>query len=236
MQQIEPEISEKIELEHRDKSKIIAPFVTFGPSAFCWKEENRHLFNLNVWSELKFFNWDLDGKNRTPTNVETWFWTPRWLRIQPSVQSRTSNFWYMNQIKNFSIDSFSTFIEFSIDTLMGETKPIDLIQSFDLWQLQKESIEILMQQIEPEISEKIELEHRDKSKIIAPFVTFGPSAFCWKEENRHLFNLNVWSELKFFNWDLDGKNHASTNVETWYWKLRWLKTQPSVHSRTPKIW
>ena len=152
------------------------------------------------------------------------------------MRSRTSNFWYMNQIKNFSIDSFSTFIEFSIDTLMGETKPIDLIQSFDLWQLQKESIEILMQQIEPEISEKIELEHRDKSKIIAPFVTFGPSAFCWKEENRHLFNLNVWSELKFFNWDLDGKNRAPTNVETWFWTPRWLRTQPSVRSRRSKVW
>ena len=40
---------------------------------------------------------------------------------------------------------------------MGETKPIDLIWSIDLWQLQKKSIEILMQQIEPGNSEKIEL-------------------------------------------------------------------------------
>ena len=157
-------------------------------------------------------------------------------KTQPSVRSRTSKFWYMNQIKNFSIDSFSTFIEFSIDTLMGETKPIDLIQSFDLWQLQKESIEILMQQIEPEISEKIELEYRVESNIIAPFGTFVPSTFCCMEENRHLFNLNVCSKLKFFDWDLDGNNHASTIVETWYWKLRLLKTQPSVRSRTPKIW
>ena len=28
-------------------------------------------------------------------------------------------------------------MELSIDTLMGETKPIDLIYSIDLWQLQK---------------------------------------------------------------------------------------------------
>ena len=48
-------------------------------------------------------------------------------KTQPSVRSRTSKFWYMNQIKNFSIDSFSTIIELSIDTLMGETKPTDLI-------------------------------------------------------------------------------------------------------------
>ena len=38
---------------------------------------------------------------------------------------------------------------------MGETKLIDFIYSIDLWQLQKGSIEILMQQIEPEFSEKI---------------------------------------------------------------------------------
>ena len=54
MQQIEPESSEKIELEHRDKSKIIPPFVTFGPSGFCCKEENRHLSNLNVCSNCFF--------------------------------------------------------------------------------------------------------------------------------------------------------------------------------------
>ena len=92
------------------------------------------------------------------------------------------------------MDSFSTIIELSIDALMGETKSIDLFWSIDLWQLQKNSIETLMQQIEPEFSEKIELEHRDKSKIIAPFGSFGPSAFCCKEENRHLPNLNACSK------------------------------------------
>ena len=65
------------------------------------------------------------------------------------MRFRTSIFYYKNQVKNFSIDSFSTIIELSVDTLMGETKPIDLIQSFDLWQLQKNSILILMQQIQP---------------------------------------------------------------------------------------
>ena len=74
---------------------------------------------------------------------------------------------------------------------MGETK------SIDLWQFQKKSIEILMQQFEPENSEKIELEHRDKSKLLAPFGTFGPSGFCCKEENRHLSNLNVCSNYFF---------------------------------------
>ena len=76
---------------------------------------------------------------------------------KPSVRFWTSIFWYKNQIKNLSIDSLSTIIELSNDTLIGETKPIDLIYSICLWQRQKDSIEILMQQIEPEKSEKVEI-------------------------------------------------------------------------------
>ena len=41
----------------------------------------------------------------------------------------------------------------------------------------QKSIAILMQQIEPEISETIEFDCRDKSKFIALFGTFGPSGF-----------------------------------------------------------
>ena len=56
MQQVEPEISEKIDFGNRDKSKFKAPFGTFQPTGFCCKEENRHLFNLNVSSKIKFFS------------------------------------------------------------------------------------------------------------------------------------------------------------------------------------
>ena len=62
----------------------------------------------------------------------------------------------------------------------------------------KDSIAILRQQIEPEESEKIEFESRDKSKFIAAFGTFGPSGFCCKAENQHLFNLSVCSKMNFF--------------------------------------
>ena len=62
----------------------------------------------------------------------------------------------------------------------------------------KDSIAILRQQIEPEESEKIEFESRDKSKFIAVFGTFGPSGFCCKAENQHLFNLSVCSKMNFF--------------------------------------
>ena len=63
----------------------------------------------------------------------------------------------------------------------------------------KDSIAILTQQIEPEESEKIEFESRDKSKFIAAFGTFGPSGFCCKAENQHLFNLSVCSKMNFFD-------------------------------------
>ena len=56
MQQIEPENLKKIEFESRDKSKFIAAFGTFGPSGFCCKAENRHLFNLSVCSKGIFSN------------------------------------------------------------------------------------------------------------------------------------------------------------------------------------
>ena len=48
MQQIEPEYSERIELESRDKPILIETFGTFRPSGFCCKGKNRHLSNLNV--------------------------------------------------------------------------------------------------------------------------------------------------------------------------------------------
>ena len=111
---------------------------------------------------------------------------------------------------------------------MGETKAIDLIQSIDLRQLQKNTIEILMQQIEPQNSEKYELEYRDKPKFIETFGTFGPSAFCCKEENRHIFNVNVCSKPNLFDWDRDGGTQASTTGETLIWKPRWFKTDPSM--------
>ena len=38
------------------------------------------------------------------------------------------------------------------------------------------------------------------------------------------------------DWDRDGRNHASTNGETWCWKPSWLRTQHSVRSWTSKIW
>ena len=190
-QLIEPENSEEMALEYRDKPKFIEIFGTFGPSGFCCEERNRHLFNLSDCSKLTFFDWDLNGKHHTSTNVESWVWNSRWVRTQPSVRFRTLKFCYKNQIKNFSNQPLSTIIELSTDTLRGETKQIatqnikfeDSVKSVSkpvfgssvpswFWckkkpdyflidwfvNSTKKLIGFLMQQIEPENSEKIEFE------------------------------------------------------------------------------
>ena len=82
-----------------------------------------------------------------------------------------------------------------------------------------------MQQIEPENSEKIELENRDKPNSMETFGNFWSSGFRCKEENRHFLNLNVSSKMNLFDLDRDGRNHASTNGETFFWKSRWFKTK-----------
>ena len=94
---------------------------------------------------------------------------------------------------------------------------------------------ILMQQIEPETSKKIEFEHRVKSKFIATTGTFGPSGFCCEEQNRHPSNLNVCSKLNLFDWDRGGGTQASTTGETLIWKPRWFKTDPSLPFRTSRF-
>ena len=127
MQQIEPENSEEIELEHLYEPKFIETFGNFGPSGFCCKEENRHLSNLNVCSNY-FFPVDTAMEEITPLLTEKRDFENRDdSKLKTFSAVWTSIFYYKNQIKNFSIDSFSTNIELSIDTLMGETKPIDLI-------------------------------------------------------------------------------------------------------------
>ena len=76
-----------------------------------------------------------------------------------------------------------------------------------------------MQRIKPEVSEIIEFEDQDKSKIIASFETLEPSGFCCKEEMWHLFKLNVGSKTIFVEWDLDWRNQASTTGETLIFKI-----------------
>ena len=69
MQQIAPQISEEIKLEHQDKSNIIAHFGTCGPTAFCCKEENRHFFSQNVCSK-DFFPIETAMEKITPLLTE----------------------------------------------------------------------------------------------------------------------------------------------------------------------
>ena len=117
-------------------AKVHRNFWNFRTIRFLLQGKRSTSFQPKRLLKLFLSNWDRDGRNHASTNVEKWFWKPRWLKTQPSVRFRTSKFRYKNQNKNFSNEPFSTVIELSIDTLMGETKPTDLIYSIDLWQLQ----------------------------------------------------------------------------------------------------
>ena len=99
----------------------------------------------------------------------------------------------------------------------------------------KSSVGILMEQIKPVVSEKIEFEHRVKPKVIALFGIFGPSGFCCKEEIRQLFNQKACQKLRTSDWGPLRRNQASTNGETWFRKSRWFKTKPSVLFRTSRF-
>ena len=218
MQQIEPENSEKIELEHRDKPKFMETFGNFGPSGFCCKEENGHTFNLNVCSKCLFpietaleeITPLLTEKHDSESREYRWFKTNflqcvfghQYFNTEINLKK------FLNRILHYNCRAFdwhvdgshsyeNQFLELWYNQVSDATKKPTTFQSIDLWQLQKISIEILMQQIEPENSEKIELEHRDKPKFMESFGNFGPSGFCCKEENRHSFNLNVCSKYLF---------------------------------------
>ena len=73
-----------------------------------------------------------------------------------------------------------------------------------------------MEQIKQVNSEKIELEHRVKTKIIAPLGIFGTSGFICMEKIRQFFNKKVCQKLKTSDRDVDGKLQASTLEETWF--------------------
>ena len=77
MQQIEPERSEKIESEYRDKPKFIETFGTFGPSGFCCKEEKWHLSNLIVSTKMIFFSIETLIEKIKPVLTEKHFFEER---------------------------------------------------------------------------------------------------------------------------------------------------------------
>ena len=105
-------------------AKVHRNFWKFLTIRFLLQGRKSTSFQPKRLLNLILSDWDHAGRNHASTNVETWLWKPRWLRIQPSVRLRTSKFWYKYQIKNFSNEPFSTIIERSTDTLMGETKRV----------------------------------------------------------------------------------------------------------------
>ena len=73
-----------------------------------------------------------------------------------------------------------------------------------------------MEQTKQVKSEKIEFEHRVKTKIIAPFGIFGTSGFICMEKIRQFFYPKVCQKLKTSDRDVDGNFQASTFEETWF--------------------
>ena len=135
----------------------------FGHQDFNTRVKIKKTYQANPPLEMYGFRLTRWWENHASTILETWFWKPRWLRTQPSLRFRTSKFWYKNQIKNFSNEPFSTFIELSTDTLMGETK------------------RVAMQTIKFEDSVK------SVSKSVSG--TLGQSGFWCKKENRFFIRL-----------------------------------------------
>ena len=70
-----------------------------------------------------------------------------------------------------------------------------------------------MEELKPIDSEQIEFESRAESIILALLGICGPSGFWGKEKNEQFFNRTVCYMLKFFDWDLDGRNGASSPQE-----------------------
>ena len=70
---------------------------------------------------------------------------------------------------------------------------------------------------------EIEFKHGDQSQITAISGNFGQSGFSCKEEIRQFWNLMVCKKLKTSDWDLDGRNRASTHGKTCFSKSRWFK-------------
>ena len=105
-------------------AKVHRNFWNFRTIRFLLQGRKSTSFQPKRLLKLFLSDWDRDRRNLVSTNVETWFWNPRWLITQPSVRFRTSKFWYRNQMKNFSNEPFSKIIELSTDTLMGETKRV----------------------------------------------------------------------------------------------------------------
>ena len=206
-------------------AKIHRNFWEFRTIRFLLQGRKSTYFQPKRLFKIFVSDWDRDRRNHASTNGETWFWKSSWFENK-NLQCVFGHQYFNTRIELKTSQSIPSLQLESFRLTRWWEKPNRLI-CFNrlIWDNSKKSIEVLMLQFEPQNFEKIELGYRDKLKFIETFGTFGPSGFCCKEENRHLPNLNVCSKLNLFDWDQDGRNHASTNGEAWFWKSRWFKNK-----------
>ena len=100
-------------------------FWNFQTIRFLLPEKSSTFFNLKDCQESKISDWDLDGREQASTICETWIWKWRWFKTK-NLQSVFGHhdFDARIKLKTFSIESSSTTVDFPIDTLIGETKPV----------------------------------------------------------------------------------------------------------------
>ena len=174
------------------------------------------------------------------------------------MRFRTSKFWYKNQIKNFSNEPFSTIIELSTDTLMGETKRVatqnskfedsvnsvwksffgTLVQT-GFWCNKKNRLNFnrLICDNSKKIERNLDATNQTwkfrenwviisiSAKVHRMFCNFRTIRFLLQGRKSTSFQPKRLLKLFLSDWNRDGRYHASTNGETWFWKARWFKTK-----------
>ena len=117
-------------------------FSAFSDIKILMEESKQKFLNRIIIYSCRAFDWPFDGRNQTGSYAEYQIWSFHQVSIKIS-------FW------NFG----------TIRILMQEKKQTTFC-SIDLSQLQKKLIGTFMQQIKPEVAQKIELAYRDKSNSI----------------------------------------------------------------------
>ena len=169
------------------------------------------------------------------------------------MRFRTSKFWYKNQIKNFSNEPFSTIIELSTDTLMGETKRVatqnskfedsvnsvwksffgTLVQT-GFWCNKKNRLNFnrLICDNSKKIERNLDATNQTwkfrenwviisrSAKVYRKFCNFRTIRFLLQGRKSTSFQPKRLLKLFLSDLNRDGRNHASTNGETWFWKSR----------------
>ena len=105
------------------------------------------------------------------------------------MRFRTSKIWYKNQFRNFSVEPFSTSIELSTDTLMGETKRV--------------------------ATQNIKFEDSVNSVWKSVFGTLVQPGFWCNKKNRLNFNRLICDNSKKIEWNLDATNQTWKFRENW---------------------